>query len=107
MKIKDAVEQQIGYRPFETFYETLSIAERYGFGLDAIQDIYNRTFDEWKNNYKYLTELVLLLGLKISEHYGKNNEYANLYDKLFHQTQEYALEYLQDEELKFFVETTG
>ena len=49
----------------------------------------------------------MLLGLKISEHYGKNNEYANLYDKLFHQTQEYALEYLQDEELKFFVETTG
>lgn len=108
MKIKtldrDVVEQQTGYRPFTTFYEDFSIADH--FGLNAIQDTYNRAFDEWKNNYKYLTEFVLILNWKISEHYKSNNEYANLYDKLFHQTQEYALENLQGDELKYFVEIT-
>ena len=52
MKIKilnrDIVEAHTGYRPFTTFFEDFSIADN--FGLDAIKDTYNRTFNEWKND---------------------------------------------------------
>ena len=39
------------------------------FGLSAIQDTFNRAFEEWKENYKYLTELVLVLNHKIWQYY--------------------------------------
>lgn len=45
-----------GYELQTTFWEDFSIADR--FGLSAIQDTFKRAFEEWKNNYKYLTELI-------------------------------------------------
>ena len=45
-----------GYELQTTFWNDFSIADR--FGLSAIQDTFNRAFKEWKENYKYLTELV-------------------------------------------------
>lgn len=47
-----------GYELQTTFWEDFSIADR--FGLSAIQDTFKRAFEEWKNNYKYLTELILV-----------------------------------------------
>ena len=52
-----------GYELQTTFWNDFSIADR--FGLSAIQDTFNRAFKEWKENYKYLTELVLVLNHKI------------------------------------------
>ena len=46
------------------FWEDFSIAER--FVLSAIQDTFNRAFKEWKEDYEFLTELVLVLNYKIS-----------------------------------------
>ena len=48
-----------GYEVKTTFWEDFSIAER--FGLSAIQDTFNRAFKEWKEDYEFLTELVLVL----------------------------------------------
>ena len=53
-----------GYELQTTFWNDFSIADR--FGLSAIQDTFNRAFKEWKENYKYLTELVLVLNHKIN-----------------------------------------
>ena len=44
-----------GYELQTTFWNDFSIADR--FGLSAVQDTFNRAFKEWKENYKYLTEL--------------------------------------------------
>ena len=57
------IEEETGYKPFTTFWQDFSIADTYG--LQAIQDTFNRAFDEWKEDYKYLTELVLVLNHKI------------------------------------------
>lgn len=46
-----------------TFFEDFSIAER--FGKNAIIDTFNRTFEEWKEDYKYLTALVFTEGLRL------------------------------------------
>ena len=61
------IEEETGYKPFTTFWQDFSIADTYG--LQAIQDTFNRAFDAWKDNYKYLTELVLVLNHKIFHHY--------------------------------------
>lgn len=101
---RDFVEAQTGYRPFTTFYEDFSIAD--AFGLDAVKDTYNRAFNEWKSNYKYLTELVMVLNWKMAEHYGNKEDYAMLYKKLFYNTQDYAIENLKDDELQYFYRVT-
>lgn len=108
MKIKtldrDAVEAMTGYRPFTTFFEDFSMAE--AFGADAVRETYNRAFKEWKSNYKYLTEFVMVLNWKIQEHYQSNDTLANLYNELWAKTDCWAYENLQGEELNYFYNTT-
>lgn len=93
-----------GYESFTTFWEDFTIADC--FGTDAIQDTYNRAFKAWKDDYKYLTELVIVLNHKIWEWYKKNEEYAELYDKLWKQADEYACEHLKGEEAVYFFKIT-
>ena len=105
MTIKNwCIEELYGYKPISTFYIDFSIADN--FGISAIKDTYKRAFQEWKGDYKMLTELVMVLNWKIAEHYEKNNEYAELYDKLFRESDEYAMNNLKDEKLDYFLETT-
>lgn len=96
--------KEMGYEPITTFWTDFSIADVYG--LDGIQDTYNRAFNEWKGNYKYLTELVMVLNHKIWEWYNHDNERAELYDKLWREADEYALENLKGVELQYFFDIT-
>ena len=98
------IEAMTGYKPMTTFYTDFSIAER--FGLEAVQDTYNRAMEGWKNNYKYLTELVTALNWKIWEHYESNAELASLYNMLWEMADEYACDNLKGEELDYFYRTT-
>ena len=59
------VEAMTGYKPITTFWTDFSIAEK--FGVAAIIDTCKRALCEWKDNYKYLTELVMVLNHKIWE----------------------------------------
>lgn len=93
-----------GYETITTFYEDFTIADR--FGVAAIKDTFNRAFNEWKNNYKYLTELVMVLNWKIWEHYEKNKEYAEVYNKLWEKADGYACENLHGEEAEYFYRVT-
>lgn len=52
-----------GYEVRTTFWEDFSIADL--FGLPFIQNTFDRAFKEWRENYEYLTELVLVLNHKI------------------------------------------
>ena len=93
-----------GYETITTFWNDFAIADR--FGLAAIKDTYSRAFNEWKNNYKYLTELVMVLNWKIWEHYKSNKQYGELYNKLWEETDMYACEHLEGEELSYFYRVT-
>lgn len=101
---RDAVEAMIGYRPFTTFFEDFSVAET--FGVDAVRETYNRAFNEWKNNYKYLTEFVMVLNWKMQEHYQHNDTLATLYNELWAKADGWACDNLQGEELNYFYRTT-
>ena len=93
-----------GYEPKTTFWEDFSIAD--GFGNAAIQDTFNRAFGEWKDNYIYLTELVLVLNHKIWQWYEKNKKRAELYNSLWREADAYACETLKGEELSYFYDWT-
>ena len=82
-----------GYTVQTTFWEDFTIADL--FGLSAIKDTYSRAFEEWKEDYKFLTELVLVLNHKIYQHYN-----------LWEQADRYAVENLKDDELSYFFEVT-
>lgn len=94
-----------GYTQITTFFEDFSIADN--FGVKAIEDTYKRAFRHWKKDYKYLTELVMVLNWKIWQHHEEgNNEYARLYNDLWEKTDLYAQENLRGEELDYFYRTT-
>lgn len=104
MTFKEFMLEECGYETKTTFWDDFSIADR--FGLDAVKDTFNRTFNEWKTNYIYLTELVIVLNHKIWVYYEHNNNLASLYNDLWKQADEYACENLKDDELTYFYNTT-
>lgn len=93
-----------GYETITTFYEDFTIAD--AFGVSAIRDTYKRAFEEWKHDYKYLTELVMVLNWKIWVHYETNRAYAEVYNELWGKADEYACENLHGEEAAYFFRVT-
>lgn len=102
------VYEMTGYKPFTTFWQDFSIADK--FGPAAIKDTFKRAFNEWKGNYKYLTELCMVLNHKISQHYNPQkdapNVLANLYNDLWQQADNYAYDNLQGDELRYYFDIT-
>ena len=63
-------------------------------------------FEEWKEHYKYLTELILVLNHKIWQYHDTCPEFAALYNSLWEKADLYAVENLKGEELDYFYEVT-
>lgn len=97
------IEQMTGYKPLTTLYTDFGLAEPFKGG---VQDTYKRMFNEYKDNYKYLTELVMVLNWKIWEHYETNEPLAQLYNSLWEKADAYAMAHLKGEELSYFFRTT-
>lgn len=93
-----------GYETITTFWEDFSIADF--FGTSAVKDTYNLAFNEWKDNYKFLTELVMVLNWKIWQHYQTNEPLAIVYNDLWMAADEYACDNLEGDELMYFYRTT-
>lgn len=93
-----------GYETMTTFWSDFTIADV--FGIAAIKDTFKRAFNEWKSNYKYLTELVMILNWKCWVYYGQNNQYSDLYADLYYQANDYARENLHGAELDYFFRVT-
>lgn len=104
MSFKSQMEMQTGYSCITTFFEDFSIADK--FGVAAVKDTYARALKEWKHDYKYLTELVMVLNWKIWQYYNHNDELANVYNELWQKADNYACEHLKGEELSYFYQTT-
>ena len=88
-----------------TFWMDFTIADK--FGVSAIKDTFKRAFAEWKTDYRYLTDLVLVLNHKIWEHYEKGNEaFAKVYNELWEKADEYACTHLKGDEIAYFYRVT-
>ena len=98
-------ESMFGYKQITTFFQDFSIADK--FGVEAIKDTFKRAFRDWKNDYKYLTELVMVLNWKLWIWYQRDNtEYSELYEDLWTQADNYAMKHLKGSELDYFLKIT-
>ena len=105
MKIENwTIEEMTGYKPITTFYTDFSIADK--FGVEAIKDTYKRVFQEWKYDYKYITELAMVLNWKLWRWYGKNDELSMLYDSLWKAIDGWCIDNLKGKELEYYYKTT-
>ena len=93
-----------GYETMTTFWNDFTIAD--AFGVDAIKGTFNCASKDWKSNYKYLTELVMVLNWKIWQHYENNKSIARVYNELWEEADLYAQENLHGEEAEYFFRTT-
>lgn len=94
----------VGYDSVTTFWDDFSIADKYG--IAGVKDTYKRAFSEWKDDYKFFTELTLVLNHKIWQHYDSNRELAALYDRLWREADEYAMNNFKGEELDYYYRIT-
>ena len=98
--------RELGYNPITTFWEDFTIAEN--FNAKAVEQTAKKAFDEWKDNYKYLTELIMVINHKCWEHYHRgNSKLSALYSDLYYKYDEMAINYLEknfgeEEQLYFF-----
>lgn len=99
------LEMMSGYEPKTTFFSDLSIAEC--FGIDAINDTYNKAIKEWGNNIIYMTELTLCLNHKIWQLYKIDEPCAKVYDALWRKACEYVINHFKDEkDLSYYYSVT-
>lgn len=105
MVYEDFLAKFTDWRPTTLYWQRFSIAERYG--KEEIQRVYDEIFRESKRNYKLLTELVMILNHKSWQHCENVgcSEFCTLYSELFEDTKRYAEEYLEGDELRYFLST--
>ena len=92
-----------GYEVKTSFYGDFTIAD--AFGEEGVRDTYKRCFESWKDDYKYLTELYLVLNHKIWELYEVNKSLAKVYDELWRNLGCWCDENFTKDELSYFYET--
>ena len=101
--------EQIGYKPLTTLWEDFSIAERFiGVEEHPVEDTYKRALDFAKMDYRYLTELVLVLNHKIWQWYNVDVTKGLLYDNLWRMAeQEFFKIYENNEEaIRYYCRVT-
>lgn len=100
------IEELNGYKPITSFWQDFTIADNFGIGSKAVEETFDRAFEEWKSDYEYLTELVMVLNHKIWYWYDKDDEMARLYNTLWDKADDYACDSLKGEELSYFYRIT-
>ena len=91
-------------RESTTFTQDFRIAEAYG--VAAIRDTYRRAFAAWKSQYKYLTELTMVLNHRLHHWFyvaGEDDERTKLYSRLWDESFEWGKANLKGDELYFFL----
>lgn len=105
MIYEDFLAQFTDWRPTTLYWQRFSIAEE--FGRLEIRRVYKDIFKEAKKDYKLLTELVMILNHKTWQHNNNNVlGLSDLYEELYDDTKDYALDHMKEEELRYFFDIT-
>jgi hypothetical protein len=102
----DFLSQFTDWRPTTLYWQRFSIGEKYG--VDEVEEVYNDIFNAAKNDYKLLTELVMILNHKTWQHCEEliDSKFCKTYEDLYYKTRKYALDSLKNDELKYFLDVT-
>ena len=84
---------------YKGFWQDFRIAD--AFGVKAIKETFNRIHYEWKDNADYYASFVLTLNHLCWYHdeHG-NEEYAQLYDRLWKNADDFVMKRFKGEELE-------
>lgn len=93
-----------GYTQITTFFSDFSIADI--FGKSAVMDTYKRAFRDWKHDYKYITELNMVLNWKSWQHVDDDPNLSNLYIELYYKLRDWCFDNLKGEALSYYIRTT-
>ena len=92
--IENAAQCGKSYEPFTTFANDFAIAEC--LGDNAILDTYKRAVRGWIGNYKYMTELVMVLNhLCWFWFYNKEQDLSKLYSELYYKSKDAFYEFYE------------
>lgn len=94
----------VGYEPKTTFWWDFGVADVYG--ASAVEDTYKRSFDSFKDDKNYGTELAMVLNWKSWEHAEKNPNLSKVYADLYYKLHDYILDNWKDEDLEYYLSTT-
>lgn len=101
---------EYGYEPKTTFWGDFGVADVFvlnGMEPDAVQDTYNRSFEQYKDDKEYGTELAMVLNHKAWRHDAEGNaKLAALYSKLFHKLDNYIFNNWQRDDLDYYLKLT-
>lgn len=75
-------------------------------GADAVKDTYKRSFNNFKDDKIYGTELAMVLNWKSWEHADKDQELSELYADLYYKLRDYILDNWKGEDLDYYLRTT-
>lgn len=90
------------YKEITTYASDFDNAEM--FGAEAIKDTYIKAFEEAKDNYKYLTELDMVLNYKFWKWFDKKDRtISKLYFDLFADVSLYASCLLKGDEFEYYI----
>ena len=93
-----------GYSPITNWWDTFTEAEE--DSIITIDNTFNRLLNIAKNDYKKLTELVMITNWKLWQHHHFGNEELSMfYQKLYEEADVYACNHLKGDELLYFFRT--
>lgn len=106
MIYENFLSQFTNWRPTTLYWQRFSIGEKYG--IDEVKEVYNDIFMAAKDDYKLLTELVMILNHKSWQHSEEltGSKFCKTYADLYYEARNYALNNLKNDELQYFLETT-
>jgi len=96
--VQNVLTQNLGIIMKTTFWEDFTIADR--FGIDGIEDTYQRAFNEWRSDVKDLKELILVLNHKIWQYHEKLPQISEVYHQKYNEAYRWATENLNDKDLQ-------
>lgn len=100
----------LGYKPKTTFWGDFGVADVFylnGMEKTGVQDTYDRSFKQYKDDREYGTELAMVLNHKSWEHYDKkNDELTRLYTKLFSELDAYIMDNWKGDDLQYYLRIT-
>lgn len=100
---KKYFEETLGFEFETSFWEEFSIAEQYG--AKGVKEHFNIAFPQWKDNLEFLTELVLVLNLKVAVWFGVDDSLGMTYDALWRMADGYAMDNLKGDDLHYYLST--
>ncbi len=119
------IENETGYKPISTFWQDFSIADAApAFGCDAVDAIratWEAAVTAYRDHYKMMTELVMVLNHKIWQHHNAavraksegllnrrdfHMRLAEEYDAAWRATDEWCVNNFKGEAAEYYFETT-